>query len=355
MAARARVVKPGQVGVDPIGTVIPIIAGDVKLDSTADVRGTLELTTEDRTWRAALNDTLTPYGNEVFIERGVVYGDRVTEWVAQGYFRIYDVEQDSAPGGELAISGRDRMSGIVDAKPLAPQQFSNGSSVAGVFDALVKEVYPGAVIVYDFDATTASFTSSHALDDDRYAFLKDIADSLGKIMYWDYAGQLRVEDAPDPGNPVFDVTHGRGGVVTKVSRGLSRDQVYNALVATGEAVGENPPVRGVALDLNPDSPTYWDGPFGKVPKLYSSSFLTTDDQCTNAALAMLRRQVGVPYSLDFTAVPNPALEPYDPVRVSFADQQAAEIHVIESLTIGLTPGDVMQSNTRQQIRGGLGE
>lgn len=353
MASHAYICAPGQSGVTPVGVEIPILSGDVKLDSTADIRATLDLTTSDQDWQAALDDALTPYGNEIFVQRGVQYGDGSEELVSQGYYRIYSVEQQNAPKGSLQIAAKDRMSGLIDAKPLAPMQFGDGTSVSAVFDFLVTEVYPDAVIVYDFDAGSTLFTASHSLEDDRYKFLKDIADSLGKVMYWDYAGRLRLETAPDPTDPVFDVHHGEGGVVATVSRSLNRDQVYNAVVATGEPVGEAAPVRGVALDLNPLSPTFWDGPFGKVPKFYSSTFLTTDQQCLDAATAMLARQLGVPYSLDFTAVPNPALEPLDPVSVSYTDRQLPEVHVIESLTIPLDPGAAMQATTRQQILGGI--
>ena len=353
MAAHAYVVAPGQTGVNPLGIEIPILSGDVKYDSTADIRATLDLTTSDQDWRPALDDALTPYGTEIFVQRGVQYGNGSEELVSQGYYRIYDVDQDTAPKGSLAIAARDRMSGIIDARPLAPQQFGDGTSVASVFDFLVGEVYPGAVILFDFDAGATLFTASHTLEDDRYQFLKDIADSFGKVMYWDYAGRLRVETAPDPTGSVFDVHHGEGGVIAKASRSLSRQGVYNAIVATGEPVGEAAPVRGVALDLNPASPTYWNGPFGKVPKFYSSTFLTTNEQCVTAATEMLRRQLGVPYSLDFTAVPNPALEPLDPVSVSYTDDQAPEVHVIETLTIPLDSGAAMAATTRQQILGGV--
>lgn len=355
MASRATLVAPGQTGVTPVGIEIPIVSGDVKMDATADIRASLDLVTYDADWTATLDDALTPYGNEIFIERGIVYGDGSTEWVSQGYFRIYNVEQNEAPDGTITISAMDRMSGIVDARPLAPVQFGEGASVGSVFDLLVKDVYPNAVIVYDFDEGTTTFGGSHVMDDDRYKFLRGIADSLGKVMYWDYAGRLRVETAPNPNYPVFEVNHGEGGVITQASRRLTRDGVYNAVVATGEQVGENPPVRGVAVDMNPASPTFWEGPFGKVPKFYSSTFLSTDEQCQRAAEAMLLRQLGVPYSVDFSMVPNVALEPLDPVVVTYDDRLHPETHIIETLTIPLDPGGEMQATTKQQIRGGLGE
>jgi len=351
MASRARVCAPGQTGVNPLGVEIPIVSGDVKLDSTADIRATLDLTTE---WEfpATASELLTPYGNELFVERGIVYGDGGTEWVSQGYFRMYEVDQQDAPDGEIQIDARDRMSGIIDARPEAPMEFGSGTSVSSIFDFLVGEVYPGAVILFDFDAGATTFPSSHVLEDDRYKFLKDIADSLGKVMYWDYAGRLRVETAPDPTVPVFTVNHGRGGVVATVSRRLKRDGVYNAVVATGEQAGETPPVRAVAYDHNPSSPTYWDGPFGKVPRFYSSSFITTIAQAQSAADAMLARQLGLPYNVDFSMVPNVALEPLDPIELSYSNRLDSELHVIQTLTVPLDAGGVMQGTTREQILGG---
>lgn len=351
MASRARVCAPGQTGVDPVGVEIPIVAGDVKLDATAEIRATLDLTTE---WEfpTSASGLLTPYGNELFVERGIVYGDGGTEWVSQGYFRMYETDQPNAPDGQIQLDGRDRMSGIIDARPLAPMEFGAGTSVAAIFNFLVGEVYPGAIILFDFDAGATTFPSSHVLEDDRYSFLKDIADSLGKVMYWDYAGRLRVETAPDPTVPVFTVNHGRDGVVASVARRLKRDGVYNAVVATGEQAGETPPVRAVAYDLNPNSPTYWNGPFGKVPKFYSSTFITTTEQAQAAADAMLARQLGLPYNVDFSMVPNVALEPLDPIELSYANRLTAERHVIQTLTVPLDAGGVMQATTREQILGG---
>lgn len=353
MVSHAYVCSPQQVGVTPVGIEIPIISGDVKLDSTADIRATLELTTYDAEWAAALDDALTPYGADIFVQRGVVYGDGSEELVSQGYYRVYSVEQESAPKGSLRITGKDRMSGVIDARPTRPVQFGAGASVSSVFAAVLAEVYAAPPVVYDFDAGATVFAASHNLEDDRYEFLKDIADSLGKVLYWDYAGRLQVRTAPAATVPVYAVTHGSSGVITSVSRTLSRAGVYNGVVATGEPVGEAPPSRGVAVDLNPSSPTYWDGPFGRVPMFYSSSFLTTDAQCAAAAQAMLARQLGVPYSLDFSAVPNPALEPLDPVTVSYSDELAPEVHVIESLTIPLDSAGVMSATTKQQILGGV--
>jgi len=362
MAARVRVVPPGLTGtnpgdLDPVTTgpvfEIPITTGDVTFDATADIQSTLDLSTM-YDFPIDSSGLLAPYGNELYVERGITYGDGSTEWVGLGYYRIYSTDQDEAPDGEVKVAGRDRMSGIIDAKREAPFEFGAGTSVGAAFDFVVGEVYPTAVIEYDFAEGSTLFATTHILDEDRYAFLKAIADSLGKVMFFDYRGYLQVVSAPDPVVPVFTVDHGDQGVAISVSRSLNREGAYNAFVVLGEQVGEDQPVRAVAYDLNPDSPTYWNGPFGKVPSKSTNSFVTNVPQAQAAADAMLARTIGVPYSVDFTMVPNSALEVRDSVEVSYSDTHRREIHVIETLKIPLDAETAMTGTTRQQFFGGIG-
>lgn len=350
MIARVTAVAPGQTGTDPVGIELPLRAGDVKQDVTAAIQGTLSATVL-YPFASTPSGVLTPYGNEVYAERGIDYGDGSREWVGLGYYRLTSVSQVLAPDGEIQITAEDRMSAIVEARLLAPVEFGSGASFGSVFSFLVTEVLPGQPIEYDFSHGTTTFPSSHIAEEDRYGFLKDMCDSLGKVMYFDYRGVLVVKTAPDPDVPVFTVNHGRGGVLVSMSRSLTRNGVYNAVVATGEPAGELPPVRGVAVDENPFSPTYWSGSFGKVPKFYSSSFLTTNTQCTNAAKAMLERAKGVPYAVDFTMVPNVALEPLDAVTVTYDDRADPELHVLDSLTYPLVPETTMPATTREILIG----
>lgn len=440
MCARATIVTGFPTGVSPAGTEIPIVDGDVQLDSTADIRSTVDLTTDGVWWPYQPTDPLNPYGAELFIERGIEFGSGDREWVSQGYFRIDDVKQDDAPrGGVVKVAGADRMAGLIDARMVQPVQFLPGASVESVFDTLVLEVYPTATMEFDFNAATTTFSGSHVAEEDRYKFLKDVVRSLGKVMYWDYRGILVVQDAPTPsgritgrataagsaltteyfiatdadatdvavGNTirlrhsngllkestaftvvskdsaagftnihyvppsrvgtvtgdkleayippaVYDVTHGKDGVLVSMSRSRNREGVFNAVVATGESPGEQATVRAVAKDLNTSSPTYWNGVFGKVPKFYSSTMITTAGQASAAAAAILARNLGLPYNVDFTAVPNPALEPLDLVRVSYRDTARVEVHVLEQLSIPLTAQGAMRATTRERANEDIG-
>lgn len=348
VAVRVKLLTTFQTGVNPTGTELAVRDGDVILDAAADVRATIDVTIDGTdSFSRDPGSPLTPYGHELFVERGVVYGSGTRELVSQGYYRIYSVEQSGEPDSPIRLSGRDRMSGLIDGRLLAPVQFVAGTSIRAVFDALVLEIYPAATIVYDFDPDASTLQTSQVADEDRYTFLRDLVKSRGKVMFWDYAGSLRIQSPPDPGATVFDVDAGAHGVLVSLDRRLDRDGVYNAVVALGEAPTDlSEPVRAIAIDNNPLSPTFWTGPFGKVPRFYQSPFITTTTQAATAAAKILQQSIGLPYSVDFTAVPNVALEPLDPIRIVHED--GYENHIIQRLVIPLTVGQAMNGSTREQ-------
>lgn len=350
----ARIVTGHQTGVNPTGTTIPILDGEVTFDGTADVRGSLDLTTS-ADWPDSPAGLLAPYGNEIFVRAGLEYGDRSVEWVSLGYFRIGTTSQDDPYTGGISITAQDRMAGIIEAKLTAPVQFNIGDTMQDVFEQLITDVYPDAVLDFDFDASAVVFTRSYVAEEDRYAFLRDLATSQAKDFYVDYQGRFAVADRPDPDEPVYTVNVGENGVLVSLSRELSREGVYNGVIATGEGADEVEPVSAVAVDNNPASPTYWYGQntagrtFGKVPRSYSSPFITTTEQAQSAAVKILRGSLGLPFSLELGIVPNPALEPFDPVRaVADPGHPDGEIHVLQAVTIPLTNSNPMRATTKNQ-------
>lgn len=343
---------PGQTGVTPTGTSLSILDGEVTLDGDADVRATLGLTVAEK-WPASLDYLhLTPYGAEVFITRGVELGNGSVQRAPLGYFRLDKSEQPDAPVGPLDLVGMDRMKGIVDARLEEPVQFLATATYGEVVDALVTDVYPGATIEWD-DATDVEEIGRQVIEEeDRYRLLLDVVQSTGKIAFWDYRGVLVIKDPPDATVPVWDVSAGRNGVLVSLGRSLSREGVFNAVIARGEALDDTPPVKGAAYDLDPASPTYWLGPFGKVPRFYSSPLLTSDAQCDSAAASLLQQSTGLPYAVDFSQIPNPALEPFDPVRVVYpidlesTPHRKTEVHVLATLKVPLSVSGAMTATTR---------
>lgn len=347
MVVEARVVTPGQTGVTPDGVVLDVVGGDVQLDATAEVRSTLDLTmVGSGRWPTRASDPLAPYGNEIHVRRGIRYGNGVTEWVSLGYHRIESPSQDEAPDGPIRVAARDRMAGIIDARLTTARQFPATAMLGEVVDELVQEVYPTAVIEWDDLTSTDALGRAVLCEQERYEFLNELITARGKVWYWDHRGHLVIRDPLPPSSPVFTVNSGAEGVLVSLSREISREGVYNAVIASGEGADTTTPARAVVVDYNPLSPTYWDGAFGKVPRFYVSPMITTDLHAQAAAKSLLVQSLGLPYSVDFTVVPNPALEPGDPVRVVYPGR--SEVHVIEQITVPLTANAAMAAATREQ-------
>jgi hypothetical protein len=353
MAARARVVPAGLNGVNPATVLaeLPIVDGAVTLDSTASIRGVLDLTTTADWFPDTDADPVTPYGNELFIERGVVYGDGSREWVSQGYYRIDSVEQQTAPNGSVEITGSDRSAGIADARIPFPLTFTAGTTVADVIETLIVDVYLWAVFDLDPSLSTTVLASDQITTDDRAGFLANLVAAYGMVGFWDYRGVYSVHPAPSTDDPVATLASGRDGVLVSLSRSLNRTSgVYNGCVASGDVISEDiPPVSALVVDNDPTSPTYWYGPFGQVPQFFSSSFLTTPAQCDSAAASLLRTSTGLPYSVDFGLVPNPALDPLDQVLATYPGR--AESHVLLQLVIPLVPDAPQTAQSLKQVTG----
>lgn len=342
---RAVAVDGFQDGITPTGVDMRLIEGDVELDATADIRGAGSVTLAEP-WPTVRNKTLAPYGAELFLARGVDLGGAGVLWAPLGYFRISESGQDDSARGPLTLSLEDRMSTIIDSRFLSPRQWPQGTLVGDIVDEIVLEIYPDATIVYDDDSNLSELGRTLIAEESRYEVLLTLATGLGKVVYWNGEGKLVFETVPDEDIPIWTVNAGPGGVMVRAKRSISRESVYNAVVVTGEGADQLEPVRAVAYDAQESSPTFFGGPFGRVPRFYSSPFITTASQATGAAVSLLRQSLGAPYDVGVSAVPNPALKPYDAIRVIYNDG-TREMHVVEKVTIPLTNAGTLSIATRQ--------
>jgi hypothetical protein len=342
---RAVAVDGYQDGDTPTGTELALIDGDIELDATADIRGTGALTLAEP-WPQVRDRSLAPFGAEIAVFRGVDLGGAGVLWAPLGYYRVNEVAQGDAAKGPVDIDLEDRMSTIIDSRFLEPRQWLQGTRVGDIVDEVVREIYPNATILFDDDSDDSTIGRSLIVEESRFEVLKTLADGLGKLCYWDAEGRLVFQTAPDEDVPVWIVNAGVNGVMIRANRSLSREGVYNAVVVLGEGTDEMTPVRAVAYDAQESSPTFFGGPFGRVPRFYSSPFITTQAQAENAAVNLLRQSLGAPYDVGASAVPNPALKPYDAIRVVYNDG-SREMHIVEKVTIPLTVDAALNIATRQ--------
>lgn len=354
MAARARVCTTFQSGNQPTGTFVDIVDGDVASDATAQTRSTLDITIGGTLngatlWPSRASDLLGPYGNEIYVERGVETANGSTEWVGLGYFRIDTPEQASPPDGPIRIAGSDRMAGIVDGSLTTPIQFPATATYGTVVSTLVGRVYPTAIIDWDDATNGVAIGRAVIVTDNVYQFLDDMFTAIGKIWYWDYRGHLTIRDQPGPSaTPDVELVAGAGGVLVQSTRTITRVGVKNAWVVTGQGTDTLDPATAIVYDNNPSSPTYYNGRFGPVPGYFTSPFITDEPGAASAGQALLLRSVGLPYQINFQAVANPALEPWDTALIRQHTRMGVELHQLRNVTIPLVASRPMTAQTKEQ-------
>lgn len=321
------------------GRVIPleVTGGSVTVDWGQDIRRTCSITSADVSLIPRTpTDQLATYGARLRVAVGVEYGDGTHETVPQGVFRLDSVDGDPAMG-PVALQGK-AIEVIVQNDAFTKPYRAIGSVVSAVTD-LIRRSLPDAEIVSRITDVGIGATTWD-VQGDPWAAVQEVAATAGAQVYTDGDGVFVIAALPDllTTTPVWEVAAGEGGVLVSATRGMTADDVYNAVYATGEDAGTDaPPVHALVVDDDPGSPTYWDGPFGHRPTFYSSSTLTSVGACTAAAQLKLSAAKAPNATGDIGSLPNPALEPGDVIRVTYGDG-IRELHQVASLTVPLDSG-----------------
>lgn len=328
---------------------LPIGEGStVTLDGTAASRASLDLGIpvggDTDLIPTDSGDPLTPFGNEITVVRGVETADGVEERIQLGVFRIDEVRL--ADRGELTIevAGLDRSSIIIDAVFEQSGTVAKGTNALDAAAGIITEAYPGVVL--DFvDSTVELPLLSYEIGDDRWDFAHACAEAAGCHLYFNGDGTCVATPVLETTLAALTVAEGEGGVLLGADTQWGRENATNRVTVAGESSG-NDPVFGEALDEDPGSPTYYHGPFGKATYAYSSVFVTDAEQAEAVAQNILAIRRGVGKQVSFEALVNPALEPFDAVKVTRSRLNLDELHVIDTLTIPLDYDGTMSATTR---------
>ena len=214
------------------------------------------------------------------------------------------------------------------------------STIMEAIKLLIKDrwpVHPGVFKepVFDFSGVTdhkitspiimGSRTVSNSGSNSPWTDISALAAALGGgvgELFVNSEGAFQIVTIPDPNAvpPVWDFmdgdANGNGGLLTKVERVLSDSKTVNYVIATGENTSAKTPVKAIATDSDPNSPTYYQGTFGRVVGYEPGrKLLKTQAQVQNAANTYLSWFVGGDDSTTIEGIPNPLLDVNDVVRV----------------------------------------
>lgn len=311
--------------------------GSVTVDRGQAIRRTCTVTVADPSLIPRTpSDQLATYGARLRVSRGVEYGDGSEELVPLGVFRLDSVDGDVSEG-PVNLQGKDLSAVVADDKLTA--MYRATGTVVGAITALIQRSLPDADIISLIDDTPIG-SRVFDVEADPWEAVREIAAAAGADVYANADGVFTIALLPDllTADPVWAVEAVEGGVYISGNRAMTSDNVFNGVMARGENATDGiPPVSALAVDSDPGSPTYWDGPYGRRPMFYSSSTLTSTAACAAAANLKLAEAKAPNASGDISSLPNPALEPGDVIRVTHEDG-SRELHQVASFSVPLDLG-----------------
>ncbi|MEV4783970.1 DUF5047 domain-containing protein [Streptomyces tuirus] len=312
--------------------------GSVTVDRGQAIRRTCTVTVADPALIPRTpSDQLATYGARLRISRGIDYGDgSQPELVPLGVFRLDSVDGDVTEG-PVNLQGKDLSAIVADYQFTEP--FKVSGTVVGAVTALIQRSIPTADVI-SLVVDTPIGSRVFDIEADPWAGAQEIAAAAGAEVYPNADGVFVIAALPDllTTPPVWAIEAIEGGAYISANRAMTSDGVKNGVLARGENTSDNiPPVSFLAVDDDPGSPTYWDGPFGRRPKFVSSSAYISLSACAQAANAELAKAKAPNASGDISSLPNPALEPGDVLRVTHEDG-TRELHQAAAFTVPLDVG-----------------
>lgn len=314
---------------------LTFISGTVSGDRGATVRRTFQANIDPRCAPRHLSSPITPYGGQIRVWRGIRFpnGDHIEVPIFFGRIDLVDWGRD-----QISVRCQDLAAAMVDARFEVPITATRGWRVYDQIKALIQDV-DASFVVNNLTTSTENITTPATWDRERVEALDNLAQGIGAEWYAGVDGQFYIQPLPaitsDPAVWVID-SGDEGVVITRQSQ-LDRARVYNAVVVNGEPPDGTPPAYGVVHDDNPDSLTRWGGPFGKVPRFFSSQFITTNAQALATAQSMLGDAIAGTRGVSVSCVPNPKLNLGDVVLLQTGAGDFDGMYFVNTLNLSMEP------------------
>lgn len=343
-------------------TTFQVVSGDITVDGAANYhRWVNDLIIADATGDLVPTETADLFsaaaGNELRIYNGMILSSGDSEMLLQGIFGLAGANiQDSPSGLVISLSAYDRARSISRNKiTKPPYTINNNTNAITAASSLILNRRPGTVI--RIIGNDPGHTLPYGVleeQTDPWQAAREILESIGWEAYFDVDGSIIFRPVLDPnatsGLPVvWTYAEGVDATMISVGRDLSNEEAYNGQVVTGENSFNITPARGEAWDDDPTSPTYYLGPYGKVPEFWHSEKIRTNAQAVDAAKGRLNLRKGITDTVEFAVVPNPAHVYGDVVTIQRTRSQLNNQFIIDRFNIGLgARSGAMTIRTRQR-------
>jgi hypothetical protein len=303
------------------------VAGPLQVANAA-----LSIDAGSASWRRLTGDVVLPaataqaiegvntFNGEISVELGIGFQNGV-DWVQVAQLRI---EESTRLSGKATrtLTAFDRAIRVNDfpfITPYAPRDMAGVQlSVVGAIVDIITTAFPSnspPVFVVDPTLDTGvlppaetSFTGA------RWDAVLKLAQSIGATVHNDRLGRFLIRSLEVANAPVATLRGGAGGTLVAHGASSTRVEQFNAVGMTSES----PSGDGIfvyVVDADPQSPTYYDGPFGRKPFMTRNDTVTTLESAIAATRALLAAKRSGARDLDLDAAYDPLLQPLDVVTV----------------------------------------
>lgn len=348
----------------------PILDGQVTIDRTAAVRRALDVTLADDDQRYSGGDglppitptaagaTYSPYGSVMQVFRGVqvpgyvntTFGGSVF-YVPLGMFRLSRAE----PGadGQVRLRGYDFARIIQRNRFTVPYIVPTGTNYVTAITTLGADRMPAGLWRVGQVPETAEVSPQLVFeaDSDPWEKMQQMAAAVGCEPVFDGSGYFVLRAIPDPDDLPIVAEYVEGGTaLIEGAKPMDDEHAYNGVVMVAEATTLPAPLRSELWDDNPNSPTYRLGPYGQVPRpAQTTPYAANQTQLDAIAQKELLDVLNSGEPVQFTALPNPAHEDWDVVRVARARGGVEDgAYLVDHLVMPLRHSALMQVTGRRR-------
>jgi hypothetical protein len=333
---------------EPLLSDLPVIDCQIKVDRNSNTRRSGSITIGDPT----LFSLVEPWGLELVIKTGPEFPDR-EELVPMGVFVIdtdsFRITEGSFP--KVEIFDRTQRVTDVTVNLLADDTQFAGESVRAIVSRAIDGAAPGypnaAKWTTSFDPTLPFPQLPGGFDPgtDRWALAKKAAELLGADVYFDVNGDPQCRKAPTfdrsitQSQSVWDIRYGQN--LIDLEKTVTRANVFNGVLVRGGQKNNDSPEKtrpfALAVDNDPRSRTYWNGPFGKKTRDVSNEGITDSAQAYALAVAELQKSLLLVNQFKITCLANPALDAGDIISLyETASQTTPTLCIVDGFSFNST-------------------
>lgn len=320
---------------------VPIVNGSVSAQLTNRVTRTAAVTLSDEWFPRTPESAFSPYQAVVQVRAGIGFSDGTEETFPLIKGRVWNVNR--AAEGTVVLGIDDLAADVVACRFEAPAKSVTSAPVLTEIRRLILGAVPQAT--FGTDTTVDAPTPQLVWDEDRGQALDDLAQAVGGRWYALGDGSFVVRPFDYALGPVLQqFLDGPQGLMSRATTTFTRDGTANSVVVVAERMDGTEPVRRIARDISPGSPTQFGGKFGRVVQITKIQTPLSVSEAQTAAQTQLAAVTALTEQWTADVVPDYTMEPGDTVRLGYRGYSADQI--IDGIAYPLVTGNTMSLATR---------